>query len=350
MSLSGDGSTALIGANAATVGANPYEGVAYIFVVSDRNLIQQQKLTASDSVNGDSFGLSVTLNSDGSTALIAAVGAPADGAVYVFVNNGGNWSQQQKLTASDGAYGDRFGYSVSLSADGNTALIGAWGATVGGNEGQGAAYLFVNSGGTWSQQQKLTSSDGAEGDGFGVSVSLSGDGNTALIGALNATVGANDSQGAAYVQQAQSGSLTVTISPHGAVFAGAMWSVDGGVWQASGSTVSNLSVGQHTVAFSGVQGWTTPPSQRVTITSAQATYTTGTYATPGSLSVTINPPGAASAGATWNVDGGATSYASGAVVPDLSAGSHSVAFSGVQGWTAPPSQTVTITKGKSLPQ
>ncbi len=292
MSLSGDGSTALIGANAATVGANPYEGVAYIFVVSDRNFIQQQKLTASDSVNGDSFGLSVTLNSDGSTALIAAVGAPADGAVYVFVNNGGNWSQQQKLTASDGAYGDRFGYSVSLSADGNTALIGA----------------------------------------------------------LYATVGANDSQGAAYVQQAQSGSLTVTISPHGAVFAGAMWSVDGGVWQASGSTVSNLSVGQHTVAFSGVQGWTTPPSQRVTITSAQATYTTGTYATPGSLSVTINPPGAASAGATWNVDGGATSYASGAVVPDLSAGSHSVAFSGVQGWTAPPSQTVTITKGKSLPQ
>ncbi len=69
--------------------------------------------------------------------------------------------------------------------------------------------------------------------------------------------------------------------------------------------------------------------------------------TSGSLTVTITPPGAASAGATWNVDGGTTWYSSGAVVPNLSPGSHTVAFSGVQGWTAPSSQQVTITSGQT---
>ena len=107
--------------------------------------------------------------------------------------------QQQKLTASEGAAFDDFGFSVSLSADGNTALIAAYGATVGSNALQGAAYVFVNSGGTLSQQQKLTASDGAASDSFGVSVSLSADGNTALIGANYAKVGANAAQGAAYV-------------------------------------------------------------------------------------------------------------------------------------------------------
>ncbi len=111
-------------------------------------------------------------------------------------------------------------------------------------------------------------------------MSLSPDGNTALIGSPYATVGANTHQGAAYVQQAyvqQSGSLKVTISPAGAVIYGAMWSFDGEAWQASGSTASNLSVGSHTVAFSGVQGWTTPPSQTITITSAQTASAIGTY-------------------------------------------------------------------------
>jgi PKD repeat protein len=80
------------------------------------------------------------------------------------------------------------------------------------------------------------------------------------------------------VQQAQSGSLTVTISPTGAASAGAKWNVDGGsTWYASGAVVPNLSVGSHTVAFSGVQGWTAPSSQTVTITNGQTASATGTY-------------------------------------------------------------------------
>ena len=81
------------------------------------------------------------------------------GAAYVFVRNGTVWNQQQKLTASDGAFTDFFGCSVAV--DGDTALVGANDKKIGS---QGAAYVFVRSGTTWSQQQELTASDGAAGD------------------------------------------------------------------------------------------------------------------------------------------------------------------------------------------
>ena len=97
----------------------------------------------------------------------------------MFVQSGSVWSQQQELTASDGSANDAFGYSVSVSGD--TALIGAWEKTVNSLTYQGAAYVFVLSGGTWSQQQELTASDGAGESYFGYSVSVSGA--TALIGA-----------------------------------------------------------------------------------------------------------------------------------------------------------------------
>ena len=99
---------------------------------------------------------------------------------------GMTWSQQAKLTASDGAVGDTFGL-VSLSGD--TAMIGAQGD----DSYRGSAYVFVRNGTAWSQQAKVTASDGAAGDQFGVSVSLSGD--SALIGA----VGDDSSKGSAYV-------------------------------------------------------------------------------------------------------------------------------------------------------
>jgi hypothetical protein len=105
------------------------------------------------------------------------------------------------LTAADGAANDGFGSEVALSGDGNTALIGALGKTVGRNASEGAAYVFTRNGGTWRQQGSvLTAADGAANDGFGwsvaltaakgaahgefgSSVALSGDGNTVLIGA-----------------------------------------------------------------------------------------------------------------------------------------------------------------------
>ncbi len=354
VSLSADGNTALIGADSAKVGTHSALGAAYVFVRSGETWSEQEKLTASDGGMTDQFGWSVSLSADGSTALIGASGATVgtnsfQGAAYVFVLSGGTWSQQQKLTASDGAAGALLGCSVSLSTDGNTALIGANGATAGGNTSQGAAYVFVNSGGTWSQQQKLTSSDGAAGYEFGCSVSLSADGNTALIGAYNTTVGANTNQGAAYVY-VQSGSLTVTIGPSVAVNAGAMWNVDGGSWRTSGTTVSGITVGSHTVAFNNIAGWTTPPNQTANISDGQTTSLVGSYVQipqTGSLTVTIGPAGAVTAGAMWDVDGGSTWYVSGAVVSNLSVSMHTIGFNNVQGWTTPSSQTFNISNGKT---
>ena len=197
-SVSISGTIAIVGAREHTVGANPGQGAAYIFGQSGATWTQQQELTASDGAQGDNFGSSASIS--GTLAIVGApnhtVGASADqGAAYVFVQSGATWTQQQELTASDGAQGDNLGYSVSIS--GTLTIVGAPDHTVGANADQGAGYIFVQSGTTWTQQQELTASDGAQGDEFGHSVSLSG--TIAIVGADSQTVGANPDQGAAYV-------------------------------------------------------------------------------------------------------------------------------------------------------
>src|ERR1035438_7571442 len=87
-------------------------------------------------------------------------------------------AQETKLIASDGGVSDQFGKSVAIS--GNTAIVGANQATVGPNR-QGAAYIYIQSGGTWTLQQKISAADGALGDNFGWSVDIQGD--TAVVGA-----------------------------------------------------------------------------------------------------------------------------------------------------------------------
>src|SRR5205807_436508 len=153
---------------------------------SSSSAFQQGKLTASDAAAGDQFGYSVAIY--GSTAVIGAYQKNSNtGAAYVFVLSGTTWSQQAKLTASDAAAGDDFGYSVAIS--GSTAVIGAYDK----NSDAGAAYVFVRSGTTWSQQAELTASDAAAGNDFGTSVAISG--STAVIGAPHN----NSFTGAAYV-------------------------------------------------------------------------------------------------------------------------------------------------------
>ena len=181
-SVSVSGETAMVGA----ISKNHGQGAAYVFVRSGGVWSQQQELTASDGASNDAFGNSLSVSGD--TAMIGAyVKNSQQGAAYVFVRSGAVWSQEQELTASDGAANTRFGFSISVS--GNTAVIGSpWNLSAGG-----AAYIFVRGSGTWSQQQELTAADGVVPDQFGLSVSLSGD--TALIGARFK----NNNQGAAYV-------------------------------------------------------------------------------------------------------------------------------------------------------
>ena len=185
-SVSVSGNTVLIGAPAKTVNSNPVQGAAYVFVRSGTTWTQQQKLAASDGVANQYFGSAVSMRGD--TALIGAdLMRAGQGAAYIFARAGSAWNQQQELTAADSSEGDSFGNAVSLS--GNTAVIGAYGRTY----SRGAAYVFAASGGTWTQQQELTASDGATGDLFGGSVSVSA--NTVVIGAS----GRNSSQGAVYL-------------------------------------------------------------------------------------------------------------------------------------------------------
>jgi hypothetical protein len=190
-SVSIDGDTALVGAIQYLVGAMGH-GYVTVFTRTGVTWTVQTTLTASDGLNGDMFGTSVSL--DGDTAL---VGAQEDsgpfiysGSAYVFTRTGATWDQQQKLIASDEIAGGQFGESVSLDED--TALIGRpehMGAT-------GSAYVFTRSGSTWTQAAKLLGSAGAAADHFGCSVSLEGD--TALIGA-SGDDDYGDSSGSAYV-------------------------------------------------------------------------------------------------------------------------------------------------------
>ncbi|MCX6875208.1 MAG: choice-of-anchor D domain-containing protein [Verrucomicrobia bacterium] len=207
VSLSKDGNTALVGAGGGDKTPGGNEGAAYLFVRSGSNWTQQAKLTASDGAYGDWFGYSTCLNGDGTTALVGALYDGTEiGSVYVFVRSETNWSQQAKLTAGAG----RFGVSVSLDDNGNTALVGAYFDDRVFSD-DGSAYVFVRSGSNWTEQAQLAASDGAERDLFGISVSLSSDGNTALVGAVFDDTPAGANAGSAYLFVRRGGNWTQQV-------------------------------------------------------------------------------------------------------------------------------------------
>ena len=193
-----EGDTALVGANGDDPTAGYYVGSAYVFVRTGTAWNQQAKLTAGDAATYDGFGSSVALAGD--TVLVGSprarsVAAGQAGSAYVFVRSGTGWSQQAKLMADDAAPNDGFGNSVALSGD--TALAGSSADDTAAGNDAGSAYVFVRSGSVWSQQAKLTSSDAASGDSFGISVVLSGE--TALAGAYSDDTADAVDAGSAYV-------------------------------------------------------------------------------------------------------------------------------------------------------
>ncbi len=157
---------------------------------------EQAKLTASDAASEDDFGRSVSISGD--TAIIGSPldddGGSSSGSAYLFVRIAGTWTEQAKLTADDAAAGDLFGDSVSISGD--TAIIGATKDEDPGSLDSGSAYVFVRSAGTWTGQAKLTATEAAAEDNFGFSVSISGD--TAVVGSIGDDDGGSSS-GSAYV-------------------------------------------------------------------------------------------------------------------------------------------------------
>jgi hypothetical protein len=215
----------VVGAKEDNLGANVNQGSAYVFVEPlggwTGALNEAAQLTASDGEANDQFGLSVAIA--GATVV---VGVPFDdgaslsqGSAYVFVEPPGGWAgaltEDAKLTASDAEASDVLGFSVAIGE--GTVVAGTTGDDLGANMNQGSAYVFVEPPGGWAgdlfEAGKLSASDGAGADNFGVSVAISGD--TVVAGAPDDDIGANLNQGSAYVFGQASGVAIPTLSPAG---------------------------------------------------------------------------------------------------------------------------------------
>lgn len=170
----------------------PQSGSAYIFHDNSGTWTEVQKIVASDRAPGDYFGSAVAISGD--NVIVGAYRESEDaslantlqysGSAYIFTNNSGTWSQTQKIVANDREFDANFGISVAISGD--NAIVGAFKEsknTSGGDAmtGAGAAYIFTNNSGTWSQTQKLIASDRSSGDYFGRGVAIAG--NYAIVGA-----------------------------------------------------------------------------------------------------------------------------------------------------------------------
>ena len=181
VALAADGNTAIIGGDF----DDNHTGAGWVFTRSGGVWSQQgSKLVGTGAVGRAEQGAAVSVSGDGNTAILGGYADSGDvGAAWVFIRSGGVWSQQGSKLVGTGAAGiARQGVSVSVSSDGNTTVVGGY---LDSNF-TGAAWVFTRSGGVWSQQgSKLAGSDAERGD-FGViqgySVAVSGDGNTAILG------------------------------------------------------------------------------------------------------------------------------------------------------------------------
>jgi hypothetical protein len=243
--LSRDGNTMAVAAyyeSSAATGINgnqndrsiPEAGAVYIFTRSCNTWSQQAYIKASNTgtaavgdglAEGDQFGYSIALSSDGNTLAVGAIGedsnatgingdqadnsANQSGAAYVFIRSGSTWSQQAYVKSTMTRPNILFGYSIGLSANGDTLAVAEYDA----DRGKGALYALTRSGGTWSHQARIQAENGEPQDSLGYSLAISEDGNTIASGAadedclkpgINPTGCENDqasntSAGAAYV-------------------------------------------------------------------------------------------------------------------------------------------------------
>ena len=179
-------------------------GSAYIFYNNAGTWEQYQKLMSSDGQTNEFFALTVAISGD--YAFAASIGANTyAGKVYVFHNDAGTWTEIATLIGADVSDTDIFGYSISISGD--YAIIGAYNDDDNG-ENSGAAYIFQNTSGTWSEIAKITADDGTENDIFGKAVSISGD--YIIVGANSGPNNSGANSGIAYIFHNNSGTWEQT--------------------------------------------------------------------------------------------------------------------------------------------
>jgi hypothetical protein len=186
-------------------GSPPYAGRVYVYVRSGTTWARETILYANDAAASDYLGFSTSMTSDGSRVVAGAYGADpytisTAGKAYIFTRSGTTWSQEAILIASDADYQDNFGYSVDISGNGTRCIVGAFTANIGGSSDAGKAYIFSRSGSTWTQEAILN--EGAfisANNYFGCSVSISNDGSRCIVGATISDLGGVINAGAAYI-------------------------------------------------------------------------------------------------------------------------------------------------------
>ena len=227
LALSGDGNTLAVGAPTEDSAAQHFNGnqsddtaqsagAVYVYARTGRVWAQQAYVKGAHTEAGDLFGFSVALSFDGSTLAAAAfdedgsgrgIDPPHDnlslnsGALYVFTRLNGNWSQQAYIKGSKGEASDGFGFATAISDDGNTVAVGAGDEACltpgvdppgcaddappgrGANIWVGAAYVFVRTGTTWTEQAFIKAPNARPYSSFGIRLALSNDGNTLAIAA-----------------------------------------------------------------------------------------------------------------------------------------------------------------------
>ncbi len=189
VSISADGNTAIVGGNGDD---NSYIGAAWVYTRSGGVWTQQgNKLIGTGAVGKAYQGYSVCISADGNTAIFGGENDNSGaGAAWVFTRSAGTWTQQGNKLVGTGAIGKaKQGWSVSISADGNTAIVGG----SADNSNIGAVWVYIRSGGVWTQQGNKLVGTGAVGQSYqGTSVSISADGNNAVLGGYydNSGIGA----------------------------------------------------------------------------------------------------------------------------------------------------------------
>jgi len=217
VALSRDGNTMAVAAyyeasNATGINGNqddrsiPEAGAVYIFTRTGNTWAQQAYIKASNTGNaavgngfpeGDQFGYSIALSSDGNTLAVGAIGedstvmgvngdqtdnsANQSGAAYVFTRTGSAWSQQAYIKSSLTRPNVLFGYSIGLSGNGDTLAVAEYDA----DRGKGALYVLTRTGGIWSHQARIQAENAENGDSLGYSMAISEDGNTLAAGAAD---------------------------------------------------------------------------------------------------------------------------------------------------------------------
>ena len=204
VALTADGSRLAIGAHSKEVSAITDAGQVYIYIRSGNTWVLESTLSAGDKATSDTFGVAVSFDAAGTRLAVGAHGKDPSaitnaGQAYVYTRTGTIWTQEAIITAGDKSANDYFGLSVSLNSDGSRLAVGAYGKTVSSVTGAGKTYVYTRSITTWTEHSTVTAYDKAANDWFGTMVALSSSGTRLFVSAQGKDISGVIDTGKVYV-------------------------------------------------------------------------------------------------------------------------------------------------------